>query len=60
MMMETLAEQLRLLDVWMDNMDTYVRVADDESACLEDDDEHMKDMNTLCVRVWVEEMEQEE
>ena len=24
MMIETLTEQLRLLDVWMDNMDTYV------------------------------------
>ena len=60
MMIETLTEQLRLLDVWMEDMDTCASVAEDENACLEDEDEHMKDMDILCVRLGVEEMEQED
>jgi hypothetical protein len=60
MMIETLTEQLRLLDVWMEDMDTCASVAEDENACLEDEDEHMTDMDILCVRLGVEEMEQED
>jgi hypothetical protein len=42
MLMETLTEQIRLLDMWKDNMDTYVKEPDEETACLEDEDEDMK------------------
>ena len=44
--------------VWLDDMEISYKVTDDKSTCLEDEDEEMEDMNKLCVRLVVEEMEQ--
>ena len=59
MLMETLTEQIKLLDMWKDDMDTYVQEPNEETTCLEDEDEDMKEMNSLCAELGVEEMEQE-
>ena len=46
--------------MWLDSMEVGNKVTDDDSACLGDEDEEMKDMSQLCVRLGVEEMELEE
>ena len=62
MLMETLTEQIRLLDVWKDDMVNiaYVREPNNKKAFLEDEDDEMEDMHVLCVRLGVEDMEQED
>jgi hypothetical protein len=58
--MDTLTEQFRLLDVWLDSMEVGYTMKDKASECLGDDDEDMKDISQLCVRLGVEEMELED
>ena len=43
--MDTLTEQLKLMDMWLDDIEISDKVGYYESACLEDEDEEMEDMN---------------
>ena len=46
--------------MWLDDMEIGYKVTEDESACLGDEDEEMKDISRLCVRLGVEDMELED
>ena len=57
---DTLTEQFRLLDVWLECMEVSSKETVEDRACLKDEDEDMKDMSLLCARLGVEEMELED
>ena len=58
-MMDILAEQVKLMDIWIDDMEIGVRMMK-EKAFVADKDEEMEDLDRMCLLLRVEEMEQDD
>ena len=58
-MMDILAEQVKLMDIWIDDMEIGVKMMK-EKAYVADKDKEVEDLDRMCVRLGVEEMEQDD
>ena len=55
-MVDTLAEKLRLMDIWIDDMEMGMKELVEEREFEVDVDEEMADLYNICVRLGVEDM----